>query len=169
MDYSAASGHVIPAGEYEGIIKTAYEDVTKSNKVFINVPIAIRNDVEQPFKNAIVWHKLWKRKEPTAADRAIGDYSMGQVANLGKAAGVPNGQHFESLEDWCKAIEKKPVRLKIRHGDEFNGKPSVEVEWVAPPKLVPCGHVWKQPEPSKTPPGFIESMEEVLADEDLPF
>ncbi|HPK26830.1 MAG TPA: DUF669 domain-containing protein, partial [Anaerolineaceae bacterium] len=110
IDYNqASSAELIPAGEYEVIIKDAFEDISKSGTVFFNVPLIIRNDVEQAYQNAYIWHKLWKKKEPTAEDLACDGYSFKQIQNLSKAAGLPNGKNYESIQKWGEDLAGKPV------------------------------------------------------------
>jgi hypothetical protein len=168
IDYNAATADVIAPGTYEVIIKAAYEDVTKSsNKPFIAVNMVVRNDVKQNFTNFMIFYKLWKRKEPTKADMAVKGFSVGKLMGLAKAAAIPNGTKFETLDDLLNALVRKTLKVTITHDGEYNGQPNVNVKSVVATTMKPCTHAWKTAEPADLPPGgFLERVED---DEDLPF
>ena len=166
-DYSEVSkgGTLLPPGEYEVIIKYAGEDAAKTGTVYINVTMVIRNDVEQPYKNKYIWHKLWHRKDPTPADIGCGGYSFKQIQSLSKAAGLPNGKKYESLADWCEELGGKCVRITVEH-EEYNGKTQAKVKWTNESDYPECRHVWKKQDGGSTEPEFTELQDD---DEDLPF
>ena len=99
----STGGGIIPIGEYEVIIKSALEDVTKGGTPYINVPMIIRNDIEQPYKNAYIWHSIWHVKEPKDADKACGGYSSYGIQTISKAAGLQNGKKYT-----CVGIQTHP-------------------------------------------------------------
>ena len=171
MDYSdVQEGGLLPAGEYEAIIKYAGEDTTKSGTVHINVTMVIRNDVEQQCKNKYIWHKLWHRKSPSPADVNCGGYSSKQIMKLSKVAGLPNGRKYESLADWCEELGGKCVRITVEH-EEYNGEKQAKVRWVNEPKTRECRHEWKEREDEQTgaapaADGFAELGNN---DDELPF
>jgi hypothetical protein len=170
-DYSDVDeGGVIPEGEYEAIIKYAGEDVTKeTQKVYINVTMVIRNDIEQQFKNKYVWHKLWHRKEPSPADLNCGGYSSKQINSLSKAAGLPNNKKYDSLADWCEEIGGKCVRVTIEH-EEYKGKTQAKVKWVNETKHPECRHVWKTTDATGNEiPESTGELPEIEPEEELPF
>ena len=169
IDYKKTqSGGTIPAGTYEAVVKSAFEDVAKTGTVGISMPMIIRNDVEQPYRNAHVWHKLWKKKEPNADDLACGGYIATQINALSKAVGFENDKHFESLEEWMNSLTGLPLRITIIHDGEFNGKPNVRVDRVDVSKALPCKHVFPTVAAS-APEGFVNILPGELDDEDLPF
>lgn len=114
-----------PEGDYECLIAKAEErDYTNSKgeeKTCLNISFVIRNDVEQGYKNGYIFHTLWKRIEPTENDMQVNGYGFNQVMALGKAAGLPDGKDYDSLEQFLGELVKKPVRVTVKHG-EWNGK-----------------------------------------------
>ena len=187
VDYSQATDAELPEGEYEAVIKYAGEDVTKVNKTpYINVTLVIRNDLDQLQKNRTIRHSVWHKKEPSQADLACGGYSAKQIQSLSKAAGLPNGKEYDSIEDWCEDLGDKPVRITVEHEEypEGSGQYRARVRWVNASKQLPCRHVWKDaedvegddsPEPGATAapayasPGNDKFEEIKAADDDLPF
>lgn len=168
-DYSEVKdgGGLLPKGEHEAIIKYAGEDTTRAGTVHINVTMVLRNDLEQPYKNKYIWHKLWHRKAPSPADIACGGYSSKQINSLSKAAGLPNGKKYESLADWCEELGDKCVRITVEH-EEYQGKTQAKVKWVNESKHRECRHVWKTEagEASEDGAAFVPLDEN---DDDLPF
>lgn len=165
----ASSGAtLIPEGEYEVVIKAAFEDTTKKGTVYINIPLIVRNDVEQKFQNAYIWHALWKRKEPTAEDRGCGGYSTKQIQTLSKMAGLENGKKYEGLEDWCDDLKHRMIRITVKH-EEYNGNVSAKVGYVNESKHQKLKHQFKTT--GIIPEGFEEIKGDDLNDEDdgMPF
>jgi hypothetical protein len=183
VDYSQTAEDIIPEGEYEAIVKYAGEDVTKVNKTpYINVTLVIRNDVDQRHKNRYIRHSIWHKKEPSQADLACGGYSAKQIQSLSKAAGLPNGKKYDSLEDWCDDLANKPVRVTVQHEEypEGSGTMHARIRWINESKQLPCRHVWKDAEdvsedmPAQNgaePAQSNTEFEEVknITDGDLPF
>lgn len=157
----ATQGGLIPEGEYEVIIHAAHEDATGGGTIYFSIPLIVRNDVEQPYKNAFIWHALWKRKEPTAADMACGGYGNGQIQMISKAAGLENGRKFEDLRDWGNALRGRLLRVTVKH-EEYQGKVNARVAYVNSTKRPNCNHQFKD---KKNP----EIFREVESDDDLPF
>lgn len=164
---------IIPEGIYECVIKSVYEDATKGGTVYINVPLVVRNDIEQKFQNAYIWHSIWKKREPTERDLAVGGYSAFGVNSLSQAARLKEGTHFEGIEDWMEALKGLPVRARVEH-ETYNGQTQARVKRLYPTQYPDCGHVWKSaasgaapalPSPQAAPavPPDIED------DGDLPF
>lgn len=165
VDYSKASeGGLIPEGEYEVIIKNAGEDVTKNGTHHLSIPMIVRNDIEQPRKNARIWHKIWKKKEPTETDNQCGGFSSAQIQSLSKAAGLPNGKQYADLGEWCEDLNAKLARVTVKHED-WNGNTNARVAFVNPSKHSVCNHIFKSSD------GVVpaNSFQEVDDDGDLPF
>lgn len=136
-----------PEGDYECLIIDIDEYSTKNGSTGLNIKMVIRNDVDQAYKNGYIFHTLWKRKEPTEADNQVKGYSFGQVMALGKAAGLPDGKEYESLEQFCGELVNKPVRVTVKHG-EWNGEKREEVRWFNPTKFPTIKHTFKQSQSS---------------------
>ncbi len=100
---------------------------------------------------------------------------------LGKAAGLPDGKDYDSLEQFLEELIKKPVRVTIKHG-EWNGEKREEVSWLNPTKFPTVKSIlfkqsqsstaqtYAQPQQSYAPAqtanqGFVD----MPIDDDLPF
>ena len=152
----ATQGNSIkPEGDYECLIAKVEEkeyNTTDSNgnkivKNKLNISMIIRNDVEQNYKNGYIFDTLWKKKEPTNADLQVKGYSYGQIMALGKAAGLPDGKEYDSLEQFCGELVNKPMRVTIKH-EEYNGKTQERVSWRNPTKYPTVKHTFKQSQSS---------------------
>lgn len=183
MAAATQSDSIKPAGDYECLIARAEERTYTKNgkdKTCLNIRFLIRNDVEQNYKNGYIFHTLWKRNEPTENDKQVKGYGFNQVMALGKAAGLPDGKEYESLEQFCGELINKPIRATIKH-EEYNGKMQERVSWLNPTKFPTVKHTFKQsqsstatayaqPQQSYAPAqtanqGFVD----MPLDDDLPF
>lgn len=161
VNYDEASAGLLPAGIYECLIDTAKKTVTQNGTPVIDVRMIIRNDVEKnQRKNARIYHSLWMRKEPTAADNACEGFSAKQIQSLSKAAGLPNGKAYESIDQWCEDLPGKLVLVTTEH-ETYKDKPRSKVRWVNETKHPECKHVRSQ-----GPQDFVEADED---DGDVPF
>ena len=67
---------LIPAGQYEVIIKNIEERTTPNGATGLNLSLVIRNDVDQKYQDRYLFHTLWKRKNPTDTDNQVQGYSF---------------------------------------------------------------------------------------------
>lgn len=172
-------GGVLPPGEYEVVIKFAGEAVARTGTPYINITTVVRNDLEQQFKNKYIFHKMWRKKDPSQLDLECGGFSFKQIQSMSKAAGLPNGQSYENLEAWCEAITDKPILVTVEH-EEYNGAPQVKVKWVNESKHPQCNHQWEKEEAYEPEyPAYNEyqakeieskvAAKQVVPDDDIPF
>lgn len=134
--------NIKPEGDYECLIQSVEERITRNGATGLNVAMVIRNDVQQNYKNAYIFHTLWKRKEPTEADKQVNGYGFGQVMALGKAAGLPDGKEYDSLHQFCEELVGKPLRVTIKH-EEYKGNMQERVSWLNPTKFSEVNHIAK--------------------------
>ena len=62
---------ILPEGDYEVIIRNIEERTTKKGSTGLNLSLVVRNDIEQKFKDRYIFYTLWKKKEPTDAERKM--------------------------------------------------------------------------------------------------
>lgn len=164
VDYNAAND-LIPEGEYECIIRQVAVDVTRNGTEYIDVPLIIRNDVEEnPRRGGTIYHKLWRRREPTAADLACDGFSAKQIQSLSKAAGLPNGKSYPSMDEWMEELAGKLVRVTVYH-EEYKGVEQARVSWVNQTRKPDCRHVYKDAAPGLEGP----ELREIGNEDDVPF
>ncbi|MDE6501275.1 MAG: DUF669 domain-containing protein [Ruminococcus sp.] len=172
---------IIPKGEYEVIITKIEERTTQNGASGLNLTLVVRNDVEQNCKNRLIFHTLWKRKEPTQADLQVQGYSFKQVMQLAKAVRLPAGKSYETVYKLCDELVGKVMRVTIGHC-EYNGKIYEDVKYMAESKFPECKHTFKSAVTAdtvakKTPETFansgnygtVDDYEEILSDGDVPF
>ena len=184
-DYSQAQepNGLKPEGDYEVVIVKAAEKQTKNGKTGLNFSMVIRNDVDQKYKDGYIFHTLWKRREPTAADMQVNGYGFGQIMALGKAAGLPDGKDYADLTEYLKDLVGKPVLAHLVH-EEYNGEKRERISWLNPTKHPEVRHVMKK-KPDVQHDGYAKPTETYAApaaasapgqdfqpmplDDDLPF
>ena len=163
VDYQQAAVSAIPEGKYEVVIKTVDFENTKNGTDYIGVVMVVRNDIEQKYKNRKIFYQLWKRKEPSEADKVFGGYGCAEIQALSKAAGLENGKNYDSFDDWFISLEGKSLKVNIRH-EEYNGNTNARVRGVEVSGFPYCNHIW--PDGVANPDiGF----EEVSTEDPLPF
>ncbi|MCL2775035.1 MAG: DUF669 domain-containing protein [Oscillospiraceae bacterium] len=143
LDYSEQEQVLVPQGDYEFIIKSADVAETKSGTESILAVCVIRNDVEQEAKNRTVFHRIYRKKEPTPLDMEFDGFNAKQITELCKAVGLPNGGDYESLQEILFIITGGCFRAELYH-DEFNGKTSEKIKFPKPSNYPVNNHVWKK-------------------------
>lgn len=158
IEYTNSGYDLIPAGTYEAVVLAVEEKETQYGAPYISMTMAIRNDVEQSCKNRRVFHNLWKKKEPTAADQKTCGYSFKQIMSLAQALQLPPGGAYETVADMCKAGIGKPLQITVEHELGRDGRTRERVAYVNRTAYPDCKHTVaaKQEEP-------------VIADEEIPF
>lgn len=106
----------IQDGTYETVITKFEESATQSGTEFVDVRLTVRNDIDQKYKNNIVFHRIWKAK-------ATGKYDMRFFNTIGAAAQLQQGKQYKSIEELFKDFLGKPVRVTVKNEtSEYNGK-----------------------------------------------
>ena len=177
---AAQPNSIKPEGDYECIITKVEERVNQNGKENLNISMVIRHDVEQAYKNGYIFNTIRKRKEPTEADLQVKGYGYGQIMALGKAAGLPDGKEYDSLEQFCGELVNKLMRVTIKH-EEYNGKMQERVSWLNPTKYPTVKHIPKQTT-TKTATAYAQPQQSYASaqptnqgftdmpiDDDLPF
>ncbi len=103
-----------PEGNYEVIIDAWQRRTTPNGAMSIGFTYVIRNDIEQGYKNGLIFHDVWKRKEPTPDDLEAEGYNFGQLMAIAKAAGLPANEEYESFDEFLNALVGKPVCKPFR-------------------------------------------------------
>lgn len=127
---------LIPQGDYEVIVKKAEEKETKDgSKKYISIQLAVRNDIDQKYKNKIIFECLFKGKD-------TGKYQMKQFNTISKALKIPNGKNYSSLDELLGDWNNKPMLVRIKH-EEYNGNINARVGFYNESKFKGnCNHVW---------------------------
>lgn len=117
IDYSQAQEFAkVTDGTYEVLIDKAVQNASQGGTDFLDIQFKIREDYNQQFKNNRIFHKIWINKETRK-------YPVGQVMNLAKQAGIPDGTKFNSLDDYLNMLVGKALKVTVKNGtSEYNGK-----------------------------------------------
>ena len=106
----------IQDGTYETVITKFEENATQAGTEYVDVRLTIRNDIDQKYKNNIVFHRIWKAK-------ATGKYDMRFFNTIGAAAQLQQGKQYSSIEELFRDFLGKPVRVTVKNEtSEYNGK-----------------------------------------------
>ena len=159
IDYSQASqGGRIAPGTYECIIKDPHEAASRAGSPYLSIPMVIRNDLEQKYKNAIIWYAIRKKHVPTPADTALDGYSAKQIAILSRAVKLPNGKHYSCISEWLKDLDRKLLRMEVKPlRINESGQEQQDYGFPAQTQCPYCSHVMKErtaavPSPAEVPP-----------------
>ncbi len=145
-------GELVPEGFYECIITNAEIRKTQNGKYKVGFMLTIRNDIQQPCANRVLFLDIWRKREPTPADEQVDGFNFAQLMAVSRAAKIPSGQNFESLEQFLQALTGRLLIAEVRH-EEYNGKPQVRVDSLstAPAQFPECRHVQKQRPQAQNP------------------
>lgn len=154
-----ATSNIVPEGIYEVIMKDGgYMDATKGGTVYMNIPLVIRNDVNQKCKNMIVWDAIWTE----ASEKHINF----KVGNISKAIELPAGTDFDDIEAWGAFLKGKVMKISVKH-NEYNGQISAQAAGYYKTDYPDVKHVFKAKSVAVTPD--INDFEEIPDDGDIPF
>lgn len=141
-----------PEGFYECLIMGVKFDRTSKGTDFIKITLNVRADVQQEGAGEIIDWPLWKRREPTPKDPEGFHYNI--IQQISRVTGLHNGQNFDTVEDWMRALGNKPIRVEIQH-EKYNEETHAKVAYI---------YESQAPVPSLKVQGFVE-----VKDEELPF
>ena len=131
---------LIKPGDYEVVIKEVTEGASQQKRTpFIQIELVVRNDVNQEFKNKHLWYTIWD----TPTTREKGMYAK-QINTVSKHAGVQNGASFNSIQDWGRFIQGRPVLATVKI-EEYNGDQKERVAFISATKFPQCMHKWEKP------------------------
>ncbi len=130
---------IMKPGDYEVVIKEVTEGASKQKGTpYIQIELVVRNDVNQEYKNKHLWYTIWD----TPATREKGMYTK-QINTVSRHTGVQNGASFNSIQDWGRFIEGRPVLATVKL-EEYNGEQKERVSFISATKFPQCMHKWEK-------------------------
>ena len=160
VDYNSANNLIAP-GSYECRIVEAFTNATAGGTLFFSVRMAIRDDVEQPHKGRIIFHRIWRKKEPTAEDMTVDGYSFKQLMSLCRAAQLPNGKRFSSLDELGNDLTGRDLKVTVEHEfNQYRGENEVRVKWLNKSDISPSVQPTAQitPPPARSKKGSVSDL-----------
>jgi hypothetical protein len=157
VDYKAQATtgnmELVPEGTYETVIVNAgLQPTTLKGIVLLSMRLTIRNDVQQPCPNRMIFWDVWPKKEPTEAEAAIGGFGFGMIQGISRSAKLPDGKAYPDIDAWIKDLIRKPIRVTIKHEarqkpDGSDGTRIKVTDWQETEHM-PVRHTWAA---AKTP------------------
>lgn len=167
-------GTLKPEGDYEVIILKAEKTTTPNRKEKIAFRYVIRNDVDQKFKNGLIFDDIWKKREPNEDDLSVDGFNYGQLMALARAARLPDGKEYESLDAFLAELIGKPLKVHLYH-DDYNDKYYEKVDKKYPTDFPDVRHVQKVSASGNAgyaappPADFVAQTQAAAANDDYPF
>lgn len=161
----------VPAGTYEVILKRGYSGATRGGTETFDVQAVIRNDVDQPQKNRIIFLTFWpKCKNQEWLQKVLDAFC--------DAVGIPAGTEFDTWDAFGAVLEGRLLRLTVVQETDDQGytRTQADAYWRAYEKTLSpdCKHQWKasaKQDEARAPKPAIDpnDYEELTDDGDLPF
>lgn len=164
IDYRNLNDDLIPEGKYEVVVKSAGIGSTPWGTEYIDLPLIVRNDVDQAYKNKYIFYHLWKKKDPDEMDKTCNNFSAKQIFKLCKAVGIPEDKNFESLDEMLAELAGKPLLVGIKH-DVYNEKKQEKISFTDITNFPECKHEFKKDNEKLE----NKSVEVTVDEDDLPF
>lgn len=106
----------ITDGTYEVLVDSTQQNASKSGTDFLDIRLRIRSDFNQPFKNQLIFYKIWISKKDN-------QYPMGMISNLAKQAGLADRTAFNDIDAFLQALIGKALKVTVKNEtNEYNGK-----------------------------------------------
>jgi hypothetical protein len=116
LDFNDTFSGGLKDGTYETVVTSSEEKQTQTGTDYVEVVLAVRNDIQQQSQNALIFHKVWKSKE-------TGKYNMKSFNTIGKALNLSQGKQYNSMKELLSDFVGKPVLVTIKTEEsEYGGK-----------------------------------------------
>lgn len=149
---------LIPEGNWEVVVKEAKEKTTEGGRKHINIQLTVRNDVNQKYKNKVIFDTIWTKKDDNET------YNMANLQTVAKALDIPNGKAYTSLEELLADWQGKGAKVYVKH-EEYNGNKNARVKGWNKTDAPGINHVWKEKAASSSDYADMTPIK----DEDIPF
>lgn len=151
---------LIPEGSWEIVVKKAEEKDTSSGRRHISLQLAVRNDLNQKYKNKIIFDTIWTKKDDNET------YNMANLQTVAKALDIPNGKAYNSLKELLQDWEGKGAKVYVKH-ETYNENTNARVKGWNKTEAPGINHVWKDSKSTDTGASFADMTP--IDDGDIPF
>lgn len=105
----------VEAGTYEFVLIDVARSATQSGTEYLTLRMTIRNDIDQLYKNAVIYTTVWlSTKNP--------ENTVKTINTIGNALRLDGSKQYNSVEEAIASGEGKPVRAKITKESSDDGK-----------------------------------------------
>lgn len=115
----------LPAGTYEMIMKSATHGASKGGHENITFDFVVRKDLDAVPELATTNAKAHGRHlfQAIWTNKDTGSFDDAQISRISQLIGIPDGTLLETVDDFVKLCENKPIRIKVEVSDnEYKGK-----------------------------------------------
>lgn len=111
--------------------------------------LKVREDVEQPYKNGLIFSNIYRSKD-------TGRFNFKIFNTIGKACDMENGKEYASLTELLEDFRGRSCKVRLGH-NEYNDKVFERVE------------AWKSSDFPKAKDLSVLYTETKLTEDDIPF
>ena len=157
-DANDANG-LIKENDYEAVIERMEVKTIPTGKNKLSVMFRIRNDIEQPYGNKVMFEDIWPEKDnPDVFNRR-------RINQLLGTQQVKDGTEFETINDIIRFLEGATLIIHVAiEFDNWRGEDVNTVSYYKKSKIVP-----QQLQSEGTEQATPEQPNVVIGDDDLPF
>lgn len=160
-DSSDANG-LVKVGEYEALIESLEVRTTQNGKNKLTVKFRIRSDVEQAYRNKIMFKDIWEDKEEP--DK----FNVKQINRLlSTQPDIQNGQEFENINKIIEFLTGKALIIHI--AVEFDDYHGVDINTIDYYKKSKIGAPESLLQSVGQKPSIEEVKKDIISTDDLPF
>lgn len=157
LDFNDTFSGGLKDGTYETVVTSSEEKQTQTGTDYVEVVLAVRNDIQQPSQNALIFHKVWKTKE-------TGKYNMKSFNTIGKALNLSQGKQYNSMKELLADFVGKPALVTVKTEEsEYGGQTytNINVKRWEQSKFLNVAHTSKN--------NTVVNNAVNISDDDLPF
>ena len=155
MSYTYNAESLVKEGDYEALVEKMEVKTLPSGKNKLAVWFRIRNDVEQPYANKVLFDDIWAEKNNPEI------FNRKRINQLLGTQEIEDGREFASIKDIISFLDKAPLIIHVGiELNEWKGEDVNVIKYYKKSKLV-AKKVGEETANTATS-GTIE-------DEDLPF
>lgn len=105
----------VEPGTYEFVLVDVDRSATKGGTEYLTLRMTVRNDIDQPFQNAVIFTTIWlSTKNP--------ENTMRTLNTVGNALRLDGSKEYESAHDAIASGKGQPIRAKVTKELSDDGK-----------------------------------------------
>lgn len=115
LDYNKAKeSSELVDGKYHVRLEKAEQKETPNGSQYLNVWLRVRDDVGQPCKTMVYFHKIFRNKETNA-------YPMAPFHTIGKVLKLQDGKKYKSLSEFFEDCKGKVCTITLKTSTNKGG------------------------------------------------